>query len=181
MYVKPSIESSYEPNDLGRTLYDKIIELKPKIVIDFGVLHGYSTVAMAQAMRDLHNGGKILAWDMFNKYPYKHAVKEKLEKQIKSHKLTPYVEVMDMNFFDWIKNPSEFDVLHLDISNDGDVIDLLWEKFKDTGKTIFFEGGSLRRDKVGWMTMYNKKPINKSKAQFTVIDHLFPSISKLNT
>ena len=61
MYKEPKIESSYRKNNLGFTLYHTIRMLKPKIVVDFGILYGYSTVAIAQALRDLDEGGKVLA------------------------------------------------------------------------------------------------------------------------
>lgn len=176
MYQNPEIKSSYFDGDLGRTLYNEVILLKPNKVIDFGVLDGYSTVCIAQALRD--NGkGKIKVYDLFENYEHNHAQLEKLVKNIKKYDLLDFVEIEEVNFFDWIKNPEEFDLLHLDISNTGDIIDML-EPIKDKG-VILFEGGSEQRDKVGWMFKYNRKPINKSKLKFEVINNAFPSISKI--
>lgn len=179
-YSNPEIESSYQPNNLGKTLYDEVIRLKPKKVIDFGVLNGYSLVCIAQALRDLGEG-KVYGYDLFEKYEYKHATQKKVIKNLKKYGIENYAQLTEKNFFDWLKENEDFDMLHVDISNTGDIIDLLWEKFKGTGKVIIFEGGDERRDKVGWMVIYNKKPITHSKAKFTIINKLFPSISKLNT
>lgn len=175
MYINPDIESSYQYNDLGRTLYKHILYLKPEKVIDFGVLNGYSTICIAQALRE--NGkGKVKVYDLFENYEHNHAQFDKLIKNIKEWGLMDYVEIEEKNFFDWIKEPEDFDVLHLDISNTGDIIDIVWDKLQ--GKNVIFEGGSEQRDRVGWMVKYNKRPINDSKAKFEVINSNFPSMSK---
>lgn len=177
MYVNPDLESSYEQHNIGKTLYDYVRFHKPKKVVDFGVLNGYSTIVIAQALRE--NGeGKVFAYDLFDDYEYKHSQRDILERNLKDYGMREWVEVEKKNFYDWIKDPDDFDMLHLDISNDGDIIDLLWEKFGGTDKIILFEGGSEQRDRVGWMVKYNRKPINDSKAQFEVINKRFPSLSK---
>ena len=177
MYINPNIDSSYKDNDIGRTLYNEIRELKPEKVIDFGVLNGYSTVCIAQALRD--NGkGRVKVYDLFDKYEYNGAKLEKLIKTLQKHKLLEYVDIEEANFFDWIKKPEKFDALHLDISNTGDILDMVWDNLRDNG-VVLFEGGSAQRDKVGWIIMYNKKPINQSRAKFEVINSAFPSLSKI--
>ena len=41
MYKEPQVYSSYRENNIGKTLYDIVIELKPKTIIEIGVLEGY--------------------------------------------------------------------------------------------------------------------------------------------
>lgn len=176
MYVNPEIESSYKYNNLGKTLYDYVIFEKPEVVIDFGVLDGYSTICLALACKE--NGkGKVKVYDLFEDYEYNHSQFERLIKNIREYGLLDWVEIEKKNFFDWIKEPEKFDLMHLDISNTGDIIDLLGNV---QGKgTVLFEGGSDQRDHVGWIAKYNKKPINQTKMEFEVINPLFPSLSKL--
>lgn len=177
MYTNPEIESSYQYNNLGRTLYDYVIYEKPDVVIDFGVLNGYSTICLALACKE--NGkGKVKVYDLFENYEYNHAKLPRLVKNLKEYGLIDWVDIEEKNFFDWVKNPEPFDILHLDISNTGDILDIVWDNLRGKG-TILFEGGSEQRDKVGWMQVHNKKPINQSKAKFQVVNPLFPSISKL--
>lgn len=177
MYIQPEVKSSYEQNNLGRTIYEQIRFLKPQKVIDFGVLDGYSTIVIAQALKE--NGfGKVYAYDLFDDYEYNHAKRQTLEKNLNEYGVREWVEIEKVNFFDWLKTDEDFSCLHLDISNDGDIIDVLWDKFGNTDKTIIFEGGSEQRDRVGWMVKYNKKPINSSRAKFVVLNERFPSISK---
>ena len=60
MYIQPQVESSYRKNNLGINIYNTIITLKPTKVVEFGILHGYSTLCIAQALRDLNMGGKLI-------------------------------------------------------------------------------------------------------------------------
>lgn len=176
MYVNPEVESSYKYNNLGKTLYQFVVYEKPEVVIDFGVLDGYSTIALAMGCKE-NKKGKVKVYDLFDDYEYNHSQFERLIKNLKEYGLIEWVEIEKKNFFDWIKEPEEFDLLHLDISNTGDIIDML-EPIQGKG-TILFEGGSEQRDKVGWVQKYNKKPIRDTKLKFDVVNPLFPSISKL--
>lgn len=177
MYINPDVESSYKYNDLGKTLYDEVIKAKPSVVIDFGVLNGYSTICMAQACKD--NGfGKVKVYDLFEKYDFNRADFARLIRNLKNHGVLEWVEIEQKNFFDWIKNPEPFDLIHIDISNTGDILDLVWDSLQGKG-IVLFEGGSSMRDKVGWILKHNKRPISKTRAKFEVINDKFPSISKL--
>jgi len=176
MYTNPQIESSYQYNNLGRTLYDYVLYEKPEIVIDFGVLNGYSTIAMALACKE--NGkGKVKVYDLFDNYEYNHAKLPTLIKNLKEYGLLDWVEIEEKNFFDWVKNPEPFDILSLDISNTGDIIKLAYEALKGKGGILLFEGGSEERDRVGWMKINNKKPIRESGVPYKVVNPLFPSLS----
>ncbi len=177
MFINPQIQSSYRDNALGKTLYDYVIYEKQEVVIDFGVLDGYSTICLAMACKE--NGkGKVKVYDIFDDYEFNHARLKTLVNNIKDYGLLDWIEIEERNFFDWVKNPEQFDLLHLDISNTGDILDIVWDNLRDKG-TVLFEGGSQQRDNVGWMVVHNKKPINKSKAEFDVVNPLFPSMSKL--
>ena len=181
-YTNPDIESSYKENNLGKVLYDYVLQLQPKIIIEFGTLNGYSATAMAMALDELDNGGKIICYDLWEKYPYKHSAMNATKHNLEKYNVAQYVEFKELNFSDWV--PGEFDLLHVDISNDGNTITELAIKCLSQlkhGKHILFEGGSIERDNVEWMTKYNKQPINsiKSIAQYELISDKFPSISKL--
>ena len=181
-YNNPNIESSYRENDLGKVLYDYILQTQPKIIIEFGTLYGYSAACMAMALDELNNGGKIICYDLWEKYPYKHSIIEKTKQNLEKYNVSQYVEFRELNFKEWI--PEDFDLLHVDISNDGNTILELGVKCLSQikqGKHVLFEGGSVERDNVEWMIKYNKQPINsiKSVINYTIVDEKFPSISKL--
>ena len=177
MYIQPEVESSYALHDIGKTIYEQVRFTKPVKVIDFGLLNGYSAICIAQALRE--NGfGKLVVYDLFEDYEFNKPKRAQVEKLIAEWGLTEWIDIEKKNFFDWIKKPEEFDLLHLDISNTGDIIDMLWDKFHDSKSTIIFEGGTEQRDRAGWMVMYNKKPIQKSKAKYEIINDRFPGLSR---
>jgi predicted O-methyltransferase YrrM len=180
-YQNPEIDSSYRENNLGRTLYEVVIKYRPKKIVEFGTLNGYSTVAMAMAL-DTIGFGRIIGYDLFDKYPYKHSSKENTQRNIDRYGLQKYVELRETDFTDWLKKPESFDLFHLDISNTGMVIRSFYAAVKNqlqNGAIAIFEGGSVERDRVDWMIKYNKPLIRKSGVPFTVIDKRFPSLSQM--
>ncbi len=175
------IESSYKKNNLGKTIYEIVIKYRPKKIIDFGVLNGYSTICMAKALNKLKRG-KIYAYDLWDKYPYKHTTIEVAKKNIEKYDLLDYVILGQKDFFEWIKSPSYFDLLHIDISNDGKIIEYAYNKllnFIEKGSIIIFEGGTKERDREEWMVKYNKKFIFplKDKIKYKIINYKWPGLS----
>jgi len=49
------LESSYTQNEMGKKLASLVLQEKPKIVIEFGVLNGYSTLWLGKAVSVLNN------------------------------------------------------------------------------------------------------------------------------
>lgn len=181
-YRNPDIESSYRENDLGRTFYDLVLEKKPKKIVEWGVLYGYSTVAMAMALDDLGEG-HITGYDLFEDYAFKHSTKEQTQANIDRYGVSGFVTLMQGDFDSWIKDPEPFDLLHVDISNKGDTIARLYEAVKDRvaeGATVIFEGGaSGDRDEIPWMKKYDFPKITESGVPYRVLDPRFPSVSIL--
>ena len=185
MYLNPKhIESSYNQHNIGSIIYDIVREHKPNKIVEFGVLYGYSTVAMAQAIRD--NGeGHINAYDLFEEYEYKNGVKEVVEHNLAFYDLNDKVTLKQIDFYKWLDNPEPFDLLHFDISNDGYLIKLVKNKLSkqiSDGAIVLFEGGGIIRDEVEWMVKYDKIKMNPLKEElgFTVLTEEYPTISKFN-
>ena len=112
----------------------------------------------------------------------KHSVIEKTKQNLEKYNVSQYVEFKELDFKEWI--PEDFDLLHVDISNNGNtLVELSIKCFNQLkqGKHILFEGGSIERDNVEWMVRYNKQPINsiKSLINYNILSEKFPSISKL--
>lgn len=182
IYKNPEVESSYSEHNIGKTLYNLVLELKPKKIIEFGTLNGYSAISMAMALQELNNGGKITCYDLWDAYPYKHSTIDKTRESIEKYSLLDFIELKQMNMSDWVVE--DFDLLHLDISNDGNIISDVFNKVKnklESGSTMIFEGGSVERDNIEWMKKYNKVPINsiKNTINYEVLNQNFPSVSKI--
>ena len=93
--------------DEGLFLFNILIAIKAKVVIEIGTSLGYSTIWLAAAMRE--NGGKVISFEL---------IKEKaaLAKQnLKKAGLTNYAEVINANAFEEIpKINLEVDLAFLD-------------------------------------------------------------------
>ena len=177
MYTYPEIESTYKKNNLGKILYNTVLTLQPDKIVEFGCLYGYSTISMALALRELGKG-KIKCYDLWEDYQYKHSTIYQTRDNFKKHDLLEYVEFIKMDYYQWLYNPEEFDLIHLDISNTGDTILKTYNSLPK-GSTVIFEGGSKERDNIEWMIKYNATPINsvKNKTNYQIIDNNFPSLS----
>ena len=164
------IESSYIKNDIGRILKTYVIAWQPRTYVELGVLHGYSTLAIAQGLKDLHqlrgDKRKLDAYDLFEDYQYKHGNKEEVEQLLKDNGVVDYVNLQKGNAYEVYKNYEDkrLEFLHVDISNTGDTIKQIMEvwhpKIAEKG-LILFEGGSEERDEIEWMKKYNMPSIKK--------------------
>ena len=79
-------------------------------------------------------------------------------------------------------NPTPFDLLHVDISNTGDILIDIKEKlgkFIDNGSIVVFEGGGQVRDKVEWMDKYEATKMFplREKLNYKVIRNDYPTLS----
>ena len=181
MFIHPNIKSSYALNFIGESIYQVIYALKPNKVIEFGVLHGYSLICIAQALRDIGKG-YVIGYDLWDDYPFKHGDIKKVYKLLKKENLDKFVILKKKCLFDWLKNPENFDILHIDVSNDGLIIKEVVKKLETkllNGAILIFEGGIYSRDKVEWMQKFNKCPILplKKKIGYKIINHKFPGLS----
>lgn len=158
-----NLESSYKKNKYN-LFFDSIIKIyKPEICYEFGILNGYSTLAIASALKQ--NGrGHLFACDLFEDYEFKKSNLNDFNIKLKENNLEKYCTSEKINIFEKIEQikDNSIDFLHLDISNDGEklikFVKLLLPKLKKSG-IFLFEGGSEERDSVEWMKKYNKQKI----------------------
>jgi tRNA A58 N-methylase Trm61 len=138
---------------------------------------------MAMALDELGEG-HITAYDLFEDYPFKHSSMERTQSNIDQYGVSKYITLKRGNFNDWIKDPEPFDLLHVDISNNGDTIARLYAGVKNlvaAGATVLFEGGSPEHDEIEWMVKYGFRKIADSGVPYRLIDARFPSISIITT
>ena len=128
-------------------LYAFVHEYKPTKVVELGPATGYTTITMAQALKD-NNNGHINSYDIWNDQYW--STQENCQNEINEWGVQDYVTLTHMDFYDWIKTDEEFDFLYFDIDNNGDKLLELYEHTKfqvKNGSIILFEGGSEERDK----------------------------------
>jgi len=158
-----NLKSSYQKHNYWVKFYQLVLNKKPDLIVEMGILEGYSLFSFARGCVE-NRKGKIVAIDLFEDYPYHHSryddIKSKLEKWgmdkcVYLHKGDAFN--LDLKFDD-----KSIDLLHIDLSNTGDKIEKLllnyYHKMKDDG-IILFEGGSKSRDNIPWMNDYKCVPI----------------------
>jgi len=135
-------------------LYNFINQLKPKKVIELGPATGYTTITMAQSLKDnIGNtppiyGGHINSYDIWDDRYW--GTQENCQKEINEWGVQEFVTLKHLDFYDWLKTEEEFDFLYFDIDNNGEKLLTLYEHTKEqieNGSVIIFEGGSVERDK----------------------------------
>ena len=161
------MRSSYKKNNYGNVFETLIISKAPELVVECGILDGFSLSHMATAVkfnkekRGIH--GHILAYDLFDDYEFKHGNQDEIIENLIHDDTFDYCTIIKADVFkvynDFDKNT--IDLLHFDVSNDGDTLIKMietWGPKVDRKGIIVFEGGSEKRDK-GWIKKYKKKPI----------------------
>ena len=148
------MKSSYSLNSYNLVFEFFCKQLDPKLIVEIGILDGFSLKQFVQNTNDC----KVDAYDLFDDYPYNRANKE----QIKSLFPDPRISVIKQDFstiYETYRDKS-IDILHIDVSNDGDTYEFAFEKYLPKVRGIMLlEVGSEDRDEIDWMKKYNKKKI----------------------
>lgn len=179
------VKSSYTENNIGLSIYDYALNLKPNKIIEFGVLNGYSAICFGLALRDLGRG-KVYCYDLWEKYPYNHGDIKQVQAKVDSLGLTDYVHLDYGDVYEWSKSPESFDLLHVDVSNDGQRLQQVLNGIKESKiehGPILFEGGTVERDAKGWKTDRTNAAITAMKFQigYRVLDERFPGLSLIDS
>lgn len=190
------MRSSYIQNNYGNVFRALILAHLPRLVVECGVLDGYSTFNIAHALRfnkTVRNiDSSFVAYDLWEGYEYKHGDFQKVANMLHLQGLlNKYVNLHYGNAFEVNSNFQDrtVDFLHMDISNDGEVLEKtidLWGPKISQGGIIAFEGGSIERDEIEWMKEFDKKPIHPMIANLKIFKYwgvqiftAFPSMTLL--
>lgn len=152
------IRTSYSNCDLnyGNIIAGITIAINPKKIVEIGILDGYS---LNTFIENSSPQTEIYAYDLFDKFIGNHSDKDFLKARFKTFK---NVNIEFGDFYELHKNIDNIDILHIDIANNGDVLEFViqnyLQKLSKNG-IILFEGGSHERDNVPWMNTYQKPKI----------------------
>lgn len=180
--------SSFFKNSYGDLLKSIVISQKPKLVIEYGILFGYSTINILEAMK--FNGfGKLISNDMFDEFPFNHA-EEKIT--LKMFDKIENVEIRKSNFYNIglkyetksLEDIKKCDILIIDIGNMRKTFEFFVNNIYPvlkTGSMAILEGGSVERDDCYKLKGYSDESINdylKTLLGFRFITfNSFPSIT----
>ena len=170
------MNSSYK-NDItyGDLLEGITYGLNPKLIVEIGILDGYSLKHFIQgSLKDTI----IQAYDIFDDFNGNHADKDKLSEEFKCHK---NVSIGYGDFYKLHETLRDIDILHIDIANNGDIyefaINNYLPKLSKNGLLVL-EGGSVERDNVEWMIKYDKPKIQPIIQKYNMkVIGTFPSIT----
>jgi predicted O-methyltransferase YrrM len=177
------MRSSYAQNNLGELIRTYVLGTRPnRHIVELGVLDGYSTLNIAQGLKELHElygqYSKVDAYDLFDDYQFKHGSQAEVEKMIAEFGLSDYAQVIKGDAWkvaDIYANKS-IEFLHVDISNTGETLRRVMEvwhpKMADKGM-LLFEGGSMERDNVEWMVRYGMPSIRDEIARNETLNRCY--------
>jgi hypothetical protein len=137
--------------------------------------------------------GHLYAYDLWDDYEYNHGNYDDVVNTISKYKLNDYVTLRKGSLEDAhndFKGGRPICLLHIDISNDGNVFDYvmdLWSDVLSYGSLIMFEGGSAERDNIHWMKTNGKRSIRDAISNNKLANSIyiyctyekFPSITLL--
>jgi len=157
------MRSSYKKNNYGK-LFEALASIyQPNLVVELGVLDGYSLLSLARASA----AARVVGIDLFDEYEHNHGTVESIYDEAWSEQIGN-IELIHKDAYEAFKDfdDESVDILHIDISNDAvqleKLIALWYSKVRFDG-LILFEGGSIERDQVEWMKKYNKLPVSPWK------------------
>jgi len=156
-WENPPWYSSYEKNNYGELFYSLMRIYRPKKVVELGTKAGYSAYHIARGLRD-NRKGKLDCYDLWEKYEF-----NTVPKSTAINNLAEFKDLVSFNERDAIevyKKYNKIDILHVDISNDGKILENIIPYWIDkVRQVILIEGGSPERDNFHWMIKYKKEPI----------------------
>src|SRR6185369_6650635 len=117
---KTSWYSSYEQNNYGDFFYSLIRVYRPAIVVELGTKAGYSAFHLARGLKD-NTSGTLDCFDLWEDYQFDSVPKAIAEKNLKQFK--DIVNLNHQNAIGAEKNYQEVDILHVDLSHDGIVLE----------------------------------------------------------
>lgn len=157
--------SSYAQHNYGAVFKAIVSAFQPTTCVELGCLEGYSTVAIAQGLKE--NGqGHLTAVDLFESYEFRNSPQARTQANIDAAGVSEFVTLRQGDAFTAHELFADNSValLHVDLSNTGETVKHImdhWDAKMVQGGLILFEGGTEERDSIEWMTKFSKAPIKQ--------------------
>jgi hypothetical protein len=155
----PPWYSSYEKNNYGDIFYALMRIYKPNKVVELGTKAGYSAYHMVRGLK-ANGKGTLDCYDLWEEYQFNSVPRSTAEKNLKEFK--NLISFHSADAINAEKKYAEVDILHVDLSNTGELLRAVIPQWIDkVRQIIIIEGGSKERDEVEWMEKFKKKSIEK--------------------
>jgi hypothetical protein len=154
--------SSYEANNYDDLFYALICIYQPEKVVELGTRAGFSAYHIARALKS--NGhGTLDCYDLWEEYV--DNIGSNISKKLAQENLKEFQQIITLELKDATdidKKYKGIDILHVDLDNDGEVLEKIVPAWVDKVRQfIIIEGGSLERDRAAAKTNHKKLPVTK--------------------
>ena len=175
------MKSSYIQNNYNLIFKTIVFLNSPKKIVEIGILDGFSLEALCSTA---NKQCQIYAYDLFEDYEFSSSVYDDIELKFSKQK-NVHIKKADYKNIYKFHSDNSIDILHIDISNNGDTYEYCLNKYMpkiSQGGIVLLEGGSEERAQYEWMNKFNfpkiRPIINKIKRKYTVhtLD-AFPSLT----
>lgn len=186
-YVEPIVTSSFRGTPIGKSLYDYVKDARPSLILELGVLNGFSSICFLQAIRDVGAPCRLISVDLFEKYDYNSCslinYLSNVSPYYSTHSCHSVIQsdALRLNYSNLLSTFPEYSqqsaLAFVDLSNDATV---LKKVFDSINLNILFEGGTSERDDIEWMKLYDKIPIASllnTDYNYSIVCKDFPSLS----
>ena len=156
------------PQDFLKFIYDEVIVNNAKNILEFGTGFGYVTSTLAMGVRDVSENGVVNTYDSYkpnNIWQVSDNNVDRVGGHLHKYDLLPFVKFYQVDdISDWFNAPHDFDMCFVDIDNDGDKLNNVFnqpvmKEAVERGVNIYFCGGSKLRDEINLKR--NEKPITE--------------------
>ncbi len=158
--MKTEIQSSYRDSGYGRLFYALAYLHKPGLVVELGTYQGYSGLHIASALaEDSSSFSELYMIDLWEDYPYSHCSLQTTKENFRKNGLLSHDHLVcrflqqDVMEAHQVFADNSIDMLHLDISNEGESLEICLDHWHDKLRNeaiVLFEGGSKERYEIDW-------------------------------
>lgn len=172
--------SRFYPPAYARALWDAVLRVRPRVMVEFGVHRGFTSIVAALAMEEV-GFGHLRAYDWWEDGHRDGFDEQRIAlDNYASYGVKDRITLREADFFDWIREPEPCELVYFDIDNDGDKVRALYRGLEpriDSGLTVLFEGGSDERDLHPSMKDRTAIASVRALTGYALLVEEFPSLS----
>lgn len=159
--MKQVWHSSYEQNNYGDLFYSLIRLYQPEKVVELGTKAGYSAYHIAKGLK-ANGHGTLNCYDLWEDFLESYGF-DTIPKSVAEKNLEEFKEIITLKLADAFgidKKYQQVDILHVDIENNGEILEKVIPAWIDkVRQIIIIEGGSRERDQADIPSDYKKMPV----------------------
>ena len=179
-------------DDRSKKITRAFVKIMNKARVEFGVLGCYSIISMGLGVKNENIAQSVIGYDLFEDYEFTSFALKDAIARVEKFNLTKIIKLKKANALEGslIENAlKNNDLIHIDLSNEGNLFNRILSANFKKGSIIILEGGSIQRDEETWIKKYGAKEIYPVIKEFqeirnditiSVID-AFPSVTIIQT